>query len=193
MGSQAVYSGPLAIQNNAFEQFWREALIPGSLQRYRVLFLDLITGVSDTLRQLPIVGQEEQALGLRVQPADAKEPAKFQWKQIKNSVASVNIFASADEASGLMQHNGNRRLDVDKSAIDLNVIAWSRLDGEVCANLPINRHSAGRDQLVASPPRADAGGGEVAIEAHAMSVYRSAQNRERFRSADETIQRFTLN
>ena len=62
-----------------------------------------------------------------------------------------------------MQHNGQWRRDVNKFAIDLDVVALARLGAEVSASFTVDSDPARRDQFIAMPTRTDTRSGEEAI------------------------------
>ena len=124
--------------------------------------------MSEPLRQFAIVRQKEQTFSLRVETADVEEPGKFWGQQIKDSVARVGILSSRYESSGLMQHDGKRRLGAKKFAIDFDVVARARLRAEICADLAVDDDTTRCDQLVATATRTDPSGSKEAIETHVI-------------------------
>jgi hypothetical protein len=65
-----------------------------------------------------------------------------------------------------VQRNRHRALEVNELAIDLYMIALVWLRAEICTNPTVDADASGRDQLIALPPRADAGRGKEPIQAH---------------------------
>jgi hypothetical protein len=65
-----------------------------------------------------------------------------------------------------VQHDGERRGNVNKFAIHLDVITRVRLRAEVSAGFTVDSDSPGRDQFIAVPARSDTGSGEEAVQAH---------------------------
>jgi hypothetical protein len=65
-----------------------------------------------------------------------------------------------------VQHDGERRRDVNKFAIHLDVVAAARLRAEVGAGFTVDSDPARGDQFIAMPARSDTGSGEEAIKAH---------------------------
>ena len=76
------------------------------------------------------------------------------------------ISPGGNESGGLMQHDSERRSNVNQFAVDFNVIAYAGLRTEVGARLAVNRNLAGRDQFIAMPARSKTGRGEEPIKAH---------------------------
>jgi hypothetical protein len=104
------------------------------------------------LCQVAIICEEKQTFSLRIQPPDVEELGKFLGKQVKNRVARVLIFSSRHKSGGFVQHNRHCGNDVNKFAIDFNVIARTRLCAEVGADLTVDGHATRRYQLIAISP-----------------------------------------
>ena len=156
--------GSLAVEKNSAEQFRPECWVPSPIQRHLVFFVDLVTWMGKPQCQFSIVCEEKQTLSLRIQAPDIEEAGKFFGKQIKDSIASVLIFSGRNKSGGFVQHDGKCRNDVDKFAIDFDVIAQGGLRAEVCADLTVNGDAARCDQFVAMATRADPSGSKEAIE-----------------------------
>jgi hypothetical protein len=120
--------------------------------------------VRKPLRQVAIICEKKQTFSLRVQTPNIEETRKLLRKQIKDSIASVLIFPGRDESGGFVQHDGECRSDVDKFAIDFDVIARVRLCAEICADLTVNSDATRRDQVITMSPRTDPSGSKEAIE-----------------------------
>ena len=99
----------------------------------------------EALRKLAIICNKKQAFSLGVQTSNIEQPRKFCREQVKDSVADVRIFPGRNEPGGFMQHDGERRANVDKFAIHLDVIARPRLRAEIGADRAVDRDSTRRD------------------------------------------------
>jgi len=75
----------------------------------------------------------------------------------------VRIFPGRNESSGLVQHNGQWRRDVNEFAIHLDVVALAGLGAEVSAGFAVDSDPARCDQFIAMPTRSDTRSGEEAI------------------------------
>jgi hypothetical protein len=65
-----------------------------------------------------------------------------------------------------VQHNGERRRDVNQFAIHLDVVAPAGLRAEVSAGCTIDSDPTRLDQFIAMPTRPDTRSGEETIQAH---------------------------
>ncbi len=155
---------PLAIEKNSAQQFRRKHWVPRSIHRHLIFLLDLVTWVRKPLRQVAIICEKKQTFSLRIQASNIEETRKLLWKQIKDSIASVLIFSRRDESGGFVQHDSECRSDVDKFAIDFDVIARGRLRAEVCADFTVDGDATRCNQFVAMATRTDPSGSKEAIE-----------------------------
>lgn len=81
----------LTVEHDSLEEFRRESRIPGTIESDLVFLLDFVTGMGQALREVAVVGQEEEALGLGIEPADVKEARQMRRKQIEDGVPSLRI------------------------------------------------------------------------------------------------------
>jgi hypothetical protein len=156
----------LTVEKDSAQQFRRERGVPRPIHRHFIFLLDFVTWMGEPLCKLAFICEEKQAFGLCVQPPNVEQPREFSRQQIKNSVAHVWISPGRNESGRLVQHDGERWSDVNKFAINLNVVTRAGLRTEIGANLAIDRDATRRNQLITRAARSDAGRGEETIEAH---------------------------
>ena len=118
------------------------------------------------LGEFAIVCEKDQAFGLRVETTDAEEPGKFLWQKIENGVARMHIFSGRNEPRRFVQHDRQRRINMNKFAVHFYVISRGRLRAEVRANAAVDRDASSSDQLIAMPAGTDSSRGKEAIETH---------------------------
>jgi hypothetical protein len=155
--------GSLTVQDNSAQQFRREHGIPWPIQGHFVFLVDFVTRMRQPLCEIAIVCEKQQTFGLSVETPDVEQPREFSRQQIKDSVAHVRISPSRNESGGLVQHDGERRGNMNKFAIHLDVVARARLSTEIGADLAVDGDTTRRNQLIAVPTRSDTGSGEEAI------------------------------
>src|ERR1043166_9418808 len=119
--------------------------------------------MSQSLREIAVVLEQEQSFALCVETANVEEPRKLWRQQIEDRVARVRIASRRNKSRRFMQRDRHRALNMNEFAVHLYVIALGRLRAEVCADAPVDCHLAGRDQLITFAPRTDTGGGEKTI------------------------------
>jgi len=98
--------------------------------------------MGEPLGEIAIVGEENEALGLRVKTADVEEPGKFFGQKIKDGISGVHIFSRRDEARRLVQQDGEQWFGMNKLAIHFHVVARTRLCAEIRADLAVDGDTA---------------------------------------------------
>lgn len=151
------------IEDDAAQQFRRERAVPLSIQRDEIFLFDFEARMSEPLREIAIVREQQQSFSLSIQPPNVKEPRELSWQQIENGIARVRIGSSRNESGGFVQRNRERLFCVNKLAIDFDVVALGRLRAKIGADAPIDRHASGNDELVAFAARRDAGRGKKPV------------------------------
>src|ERR1700737_879474 len=73
----------LAVEKNAAQQFRRVRRVPLSIQRDFVFLLDLETRMTEMLREIAVVGENEKSFALRVEAANVKQARKFGRQKIE--------------------------------------------------------------------------------------------------------------
>jgi hypothetical protein len=161
-----VDSSALSVEHHAIDQFPREGRIPGMIQGDLIFLFDFVARMGEALRQVAVVGQDQQAFRLGIEPADIKEAREFRRQEIENSVARIRIGTRRNKTSRLIEDNVERAFSADKFAADFDVVVLRGLRAEISANPAVDRDATLSNQLVAMPPRADTGGGEKTVQAH---------------------------
>jgi hypothetical protein len=157
---------PLTIEQNAAGQFNGELRVPGPIEENFVFLIDFVARMGEAQRQFAIVRNDEQTFALSVEPADIEKVGELGREQIENGVTRMRIAPGRDKPGGLVQKNRAWGIEMDEAVIDFDVIAFAGLRAEIGADVAVYRHATGLDQLVAVTARTNAGGGEVAVEAH---------------------------
>ncbi len=152
-----------AVEQDSTEQFRRQSCIPGAIQSYLILFIDLVSRMHQALGKIAVVCQNQEAFALRIESTDVEQAREFRRQQLKNRIAGVRIFSRRNKAGRLMQHDVQRRCRAHELAVHFDVVALARLRAEIRARLSVNCDATGRYQLVAMPARADSGGGKESV------------------------------
>src|SRR5438093_9001679 len=139
----------LPIEKNPAQQFRSERGIPRPIKHHFVFLLDLVTWMRKALCKLPVICEKKQAFSLCVKTPYVEQPREFCRQQIENRVVDVRISPGRNESGGLVQHDGERRGDVNEFAIQLYVVACARLRAEVSAGFTVDSDPVSGDQLIA--------------------------------------------
>jgi len=114
--------------------------------------------VHEAGRQLAIVGQENQAPAVQVQPPDREEAAHAGGDPIDDGLPATVIADAGQDAGRLVQHQVGPFRDrpherpSDRHLVEGGLDLLAGLGREA-----IDRDLAGRDQLIRFAPRGDAG------------------------------------
>src|SRR5207244_821332 len=153
----------LTAQKNSVQKFLCKRAVPLSIQRDFVFFFELEARMSEFLREIAVVRQDQQSFTLSIESANIEKPGKFWRQQVENRVARVRIAPGRNKSNRLVQRDRHFVLEMNELAVDFHMVALARLRAEICANASIDRDSSGRDQFVTFSPRANAGCGQEAI------------------------------
>ena len=124
--------------------------------------------MKETLRELAVVGQNQQPFRFAVEPADVVEVLERSGQQGKDGFTPKFVILGADEAARLVEHDHARGFRGDAASIDLDVVPRGDLGGRIQAGLAVDLHVTLLDQGVACSSGADAAGGEELVEAGAV-------------------------
>ena len=97
-------------------------------------------------REPAVVGEQQQSLGVQVEPPDADQPRQVLRQRAEDGRAALRVGAGGDEAARLVEQEQPRalaprqRLAVDADAVGGRDVERWRGDG-----LAVDRHAAGRD------------------------------------------------
>jgi len=138
-------SRSLTIEKDATQQFRRHCGIPRVIQCHFVFFLNFVTRMRQTLCEISIICKKKQTFGLCIQSPYVEQTREFCWQQIKNCMAHARISPGRNKSGWLVQHYAERRGNVNKFAIHLDVVARVGLGAEVGAGFTVNSNPAGSD------------------------------------------------
>jgi hypothetical protein len=158
--------GALAIEENAVEEFLAALRIPAAIERNLVFLFYLVARMGKMLGEIAVAREEQETLGLGIEPADVEEPPKFCRQQIVDRIGRFRVAPGGNETSRLVQDDGEFPDWPNELVIDLDVVARFNLGAEICAELAVYGDAAAGKQLVTKPARAETGGGKESVQAH---------------------------
>ena len=128
----------------------------------------LVGGMGETVRQLAVVGEQQEALGGGIKPAH-RQDALREPEQVEHGPASLGVLARRDHAGGLVERVVElARVERHPPALDLD-----RSGGGIDA-LPqhggpaVDRHQASPDQVLGSPSGRYPGGRQQLLKPDAL-------------------------
>jgi hypothetical protein len=117
---------PLAIDDDPASQpvegLWRRVAV----QQRLVLLVDPVARMHDAVGDLAVVGQQQQAFGLPVQPADRDDPL-VDGNEVHNGVAAALVGGCRDVATRLVEQNVPPANDRDELPVDFDLLG-ARVD-----------------------------------------------------------------
>lgn len=122
-----------------------------AVQQSFVLLVDPIAWVHDAVRHLAIVRQQQETLGLPVEPAN-RHDAFIDRHEIHDRVAAALVGCRGDIATGLVEEDVAPPDVRDQLAIDLDLLGGGiDLAAKLSDDLTVNTHAAADDQLLGAP------------------------------------------
>ena len=128
--------------------------------------LQLVRRVGDPLGEVAVVGQQDEALGVGVEPADVEEPLGPVGDQLAQRATALRVRHRRDHAPGLVE----RQVDVGRDRRQpLAVDPHHRRGGvdlgaQPGDHLAVDLDEAGEHQLLALAPAGDAGGRQQLLQ-----------------------------
>ena len=162
---------PTAHDVKAAQEFLAVFLIKGLVDEDFVLLVDFVTRVGEGEGKVAVIGDDEQALTVHVEPAhvvDARPPGR---QQFKDGAALTFVVGGADVAAGFGEHGGERLLLADDAGADFYGVLGADFGGEVGDEVAVDADLPGGDEFLHATAGAEAGGGEKTIKAHGVEKF----------------------
>ena len=135
---------------------------PGQRQNV-VLLVKLIARVHDAVRDVAVVGQQQETFGVAIEAADRVDPLRDP-DDIHHGAAIPLILGRRDVSARLVEDQVPRTLRPEEFSVNLDLGAVGiGLRAEFGDDSTIDRHPPGRDQRFRRPARSDAACGENAL------------------------------
>ncbi len=128
----------------------------------------LKTRMSQPVRELAIVGQQDQSFAALVEPADSEQPELARREQIECARTTGGIAARAQIAARLVEQKVARRIATDDVAVDTDFLR-ARVDArpQVANDLSVYADSSVYDVGFAFAARTEPGGGQEPLQTDA--------------------------
>jgi len=136
--------GLAVLQEDACFQRRDGAVFKHALDLHQIGLGKFMFGVCDQMGKIPVIGQEQQALGIVVQPADRVYADLDAFEQIMHRGSSLRIGHGRHKSRRLVQHDIRRRLfGVNEFAVNLDMVfVWVGLGAELGHYRPVHPHPA---------------------------------------------------
>lgn len=128
---------------------------------------DAIAGMGESLRQVAIVGDDQQAGGIFVESSDGEQAGAIAGKQVEDAAATFGIVSGAEETGGLVEHEVFLPLNLQPLPIERDGLTPGFDCGaKLSDRLAVDRDASGSDQLFAFPARAQSRLSEETLQTH---------------------------
>ena len=129
-----------------------------------VLLLDAVARVREPVGQLAVVGEQQQPLGVGVEPAD-REHAGLGRDEVDDGGSAVGVLGRRHDTGRLVQEVVDEVGARATTAPSTSRTSTSAIDARAdLGDLAVHPHPALADQLLAHPPAGHAGGGEHLLQ-----------------------------
>ena len=107
-------------------------------------------------RKAAVIGQQQQALGVDVEPADRHQARQLGRQHVEHGLAALGVAVGGDDTGRLVEQEQPGPLDGrNRGAIDLDLILGEDIEGRRSELLPVDPHAAGSDQILGVAPGSD--------------------------------------
>src|SRR5690606_13378170 len=108
-------------------------------------------------RQAAIIGQQQQAFGVDVQPPDGHEPRQLLRQDVEDRRAAFRVPIGGDDTGRLVKQKQARALDGrDFLAVEFDAVMRTDIDRRSVQHLAVEPDAAGRDQFLGVATRGHA-------------------------------------
>src|ERR671925_299869 len=139
----------------------------------------LVARVHEPVRQLAVVGEQDEAGGVGVQPADWIQARARRRDQPHHRRSTLRVARRRHHAGGLVDHPDDALLRAaDELAVDAHLRRHGDPAPEVGHHLPVDGHPPGPDQVLGRPAGGHTRVGEVLGEPHGSATIGRAMDLE---------------
>jgi hypothetical protein len=172
---------PLAFDRDAVAQALDRGIRWSGEGEDVILLVEPVARMHDPIRHVPVVGQEQQTLGVAIEPPDRVDALRHR-DQIHHGPAVAFVFGGRDIAARLVEQDVPRPLCLQDLAVDTDLRADRiRFRAELGDGHAIDADPACGNHLLSGAARADASRGEDALQPFHGSVGAPAKGFERVR------------
>lgn len=113
-------------------------------------------------RQPAIIGEQQQAFGVDVQPSDRHQPRQFGRQHVEHRLAAFGVAVGGHQAGRLVEQEQACPFDRrDLGVVEMDDVGWQDVEGWRWKHLAIDLDAASGDQLLGVTTRGDAGTGQA--------------------------------
>ncbi len=121
---------------------------------------DVVPGVGERRGEIPIIGHEQRATGVEIEPPHGHQTHSHVCDQTGHRRAAFGIVHRAHDPSRLMEQKVNQRLRTDPAPINLDLGSSVDLGAKLGDDPTIHPHPTADNQRLCLAPRGDPGAGQ---------------------------------
>lgn len=173
-----------ALVFDAVEEFGDVGFVEIAVQDDAITFDDLITGVSESMGEVSVIGKDEEAFAVLVEASGAEHalPLEVGREEIKNGLSAVRVGVGAEEAFGFIEDEGDRSgaLGGEEFFINGDGVGGEAFVAEL-SDFPIVAHFALANEGLGFAAGAESGVGDNFLEALCFGFRHGSTSVERGR------------
>ena len=132
-----------------------------------VQLFHLARGMRDALHQLPVVGQDQQPLGLVIEPPHGIDPLRDVGNQVAHRLSALRVGKRRHHALRLVEQDVLPPLfGLDGLAVHQHLVAVLHLHAHFADDAAVDAHAPLGDDLLALAPRRDPAFRHVFLQSH---------------------------
>lgn len=155
---------PLAVDRDAIAKPLKRGFSrPGQCENV-ILLVEAIPRVHHAVRNIAVIGQEQQALGVAIEPPDGIDPLRHR-DEIHHRPAIAFIFRGRDVSARFVEQDVTRSLRLEQFAVDADLRAdWVGFRAELRHRLAVDADATFANEIFRGTARTDASRGEDALQ-----------------------------
>ena len=112
--------------------------LEGPIEKDFILFFNFVRRVRQTMGKCTIVGEEDQAFALLVEPPNVKKPPEMSWDEVQDGRPSTFVGSRADNPFRFVQEDVSRRGGSQRRFPHPDVVARINDRGQVANEMAVD-------------------------------------------------------
>ncbi len=138
--------------HHAFDQFRHHFGSHRLIDDDFVFLLSPLARMNQPVREIPTVGEEDEAFAFFVETADVMQVLILQRQQVVNRHPLMRVATGTEVALRLVQGEDNRRFGTHRRTIDDHFVVRLHLGGQFGDDMTIDRHTSTEDDFLRPTP-----------------------------------------
>ena len=154
------------------------------VESHLIDFLLIVARVRQLAGQLAVIGDEQHAHAVFVEPSDRIDPlGDSTSQQIHDGLVGMRVVERGDEALGFVHHDIDFFLPFDDRPVETHLVVRIDFRSQFGHDLSVDSHQTGRNQVVGLAARTDTRVGDKTVQTNRPRRLRSVESRVAARPA----------